>query len=207
LSYACENGHVDVVELLVDKGADHEHLSEGGRTPLMKACRGGHVDVIKFLLQKGADVNRQSASNDHTPLSLACSGGHITAVEVLLASGGNPFHKLKDSSTMIIEAARGGHTNVIKALLDFAPCKTSEGIIGGTKSQALGGKVTTKGVQKGQQLQQQQAVDSSKISKFGRKKVKSIYSRFIFHYCLKLRCESEPWKVCIEKESISVIND
>jgi ankyrin repeat domain-containing protein 17 len=159
LSYACENGHVEVVELLVEKGANHEHLSEGGRTPLMKACRGGHVEVIKFLLSKGADVNRTTASNDHTPLSLACAGGHIAAVEVLLAAGANPYHKLKDNSTMIIEAARGGHTNVIRALLDFAPVKGD----GKGHHQGPGGKVVTKGqAMKGQQ---QQAVDSSKTSK------------------------------------------
>jgi ankyrin repeat protein len=150
---------VEVVELLVEKGANHEHLSEGGRTPLMKACRGGHVEVIKFLLSKGADVNRTTASNDHTPLSLACAGGHIAAVEVLLAAGANPYHKLKDNSTMIIEAARGGHTNVIRALLDFAPVKGD----GKGHHQGPGGKVVTKGqAMKGQQ---QQAVDSSKTSK------------------------------------------
>ncbi|XP_035703978.1 ankyrin repeat domain-containing protein 17 isoform X5 [Folsomia candida] len=118
LSYASENGHVDVVQLLVENGANPEHLSEGGRTPLMKACRGGHVDVIKFLLTRGVDVNRQTASNDHTPLSLASAGGHLAAVEVLLTAGANPYHKLKDNSTMIIEAARGGHTSCIRAILD-----------------------------------------------------------------------------------------
>ena len=36
LTYACENGHTDVANLLLQFGAQLEHESEGGRTPLMK---------------------------------------------------------------------------------------------------------------------------------------------------------------------------
>lgn len=119
LTYACENGHTDVAEVLLYFGAELEHLSEGGRTPLMKACRAGHICTVKFLIQKGADVNRQTTNNDHTPLSLACAGGHQQVVELLLTHGADPFHKLKDNSTMLIEAAKGGHTGVVQLLLDY----------------------------------------------------------------------------------------
>jgi len=119
LTYACENGHTDVAEVLLYFGAELEHLSEGGRTPLMKACRAGHICTVKFLIQKGADVNRQTTNNDHTPLSLACAGGHQQVVELLLAHCADPFHKLKDNSTMLIEAAKGGHTGVVQLLLDY----------------------------------------------------------------------------------------
>jgi len=36
LTYACENGHTDVADLLLQYSAQLEHESEGGRTPLMK---------------------------------------------------------------------------------------------------------------------------------------------------------------------------
>lgn len=51
--------------------------------------------------------------------TLAAAGGHLAAVEVLLKAGANAYHKLKDNSTMVIEAARGGHTNCIRAILDY----------------------------------------------------------------------------------------
>lgn len=85
----------------------------------MKACRAGHLCTVQFLISKNADINRVTANNDHTPLSLACAGGHLAVVELLLAHSADPFHKLKDNSTMIIEAAKGGHTNVVKLLLDY----------------------------------------------------------------------------------------
>ncbi|XP_015120124.1 ankyrin repeat and KH domain-containing protein 1 isoform X6 [Diachasma alloeum] len=119
LTYACENGHTDVADLLLQFGADLEHESEGGRTPLMKACRAGHLCTVQFLISKLASLNRNTTNNDHTPLSLACAGGHVAVVELLLAQSADPFHKLKDNSTMLIEAAKGGHTNVVQLLLDY----------------------------------------------------------------------------------------
>lgn len=130
LTYACENGHTDVANLLLQYGADLEHESEGGRTPLMKACRAGHLCTVQFLLQKNANVNRQTTNNDHTPLSLACAGGHLAVVELLLSQSADPFHKLKDNSTMLIEAAKGGHTSVVQLLLDYPHSIMTHGTTG-----------------------------------------------------------------------------
>lgn len=40
-------------------------------------------------------------------------------VELLLRHGADPTHRLKDGSTMLIEAAKGGHTTVVNHLLDW----------------------------------------------------------------------------------------
>uniref|UniRef100_A0A3Q1FCP9 Ankyrin repeat and KH domain containing 1 n=1 Tax=Acanthochromis polyacanthus TaxID=80966 RepID=A0A3Q1FCP9_9TELE len=110
LTYACENGHTDVADVLLQAGANLEHESEGGRTPLMKAARAGHLCTVQFLISKGGLL---------TMVSLACAGGHLAVVELLLAHGADPTHRLKDGSTMLIEAAKGGHTNVVSYLLDY----------------------------------------------------------------------------------------
>lgn len=60
-----------------------------------------------------------TALGDHTPLSLACAGGHVDVVKFLLACDADPFRKLKDNSTMLIEAAKGGHAAVVLLLLDY----------------------------------------------------------------------------------------
>jgi ankyrin repeat protein len=51
---AAENGHFDVVRLLVEAGADVNHADSSGFTPLMGAARAGHSGMAKFLMERGA---------------------------------------------------------------------------------------------------------------------------------------------------------
>uniref|UniRef100_A0A2I3GMM0 Ankyrin repeat domain 17 n=1 Tax=Nomascus leucogenys TaxID=61853 RepID=A0A2I3GMM0_NOMLE len=124
LTLACCGGFLEVADFLIKAGAD---IELGCSTPLMEAAQEGHLELVKYLLAAGANVNRTTANNDHTVLSLACAGGHLAVVELLLAHGADPTHRLKvcnsnvcaDGSTMLIEAAKGGHTSVVCYLLDY----------------------------------------------------------------------------------------
>jgi uncharacterized protein len=58
LMLASQEGRVEVVRLLLEKGARVNVKEDGyGRTALILASRNGHTDVVKSLLEKGADVN------------------------------------------------------------------------------------------------------------------------------------------------------
>ena len=111
----------------------------------MKAARAGHLCTVQFLVSRGADVNRQTTNNDHTPLSLACAGGHLPVVEVLLQQGADPFHKLKDNSTMLIEAAKGGHTTVVQMLIDYPNSLVAPGVVEATGLPEIEGRVPPPG--------------------------------------------------------------
>jgi len=71
LHVAVRNGHVDVVRLLVDAGADVEAqmttASVSGLTPLHLAVQSGQMDVIDLLLAAGSNVNSGTlAANQST---------------------------------------------------------------------------------------------------------------------------------------------
>lgn len=56
LMFAAQYGHLDVVELLIAKGANvNQKDTFYSVTPLMAAMQDGHVAVMKLLIEKGAD--------------------------------------------------------------------------------------------------------------------------------------------------------
>ncbi|KAF5826529.1 hypothetical protein DUNSADRAFT_2821 [Dunaliella salina] len=50
-------GRLEVVKLLLDRGADMDMADEDGHTPLWQACYGGRLEVVKLLLDRGADMD------------------------------------------------------------------------------------------------------------------------------------------------------
>ncbi len=76
------SGHLEVVQLLLDKGADISVANAGGWTPLNSAANSGHLEVVQLLLDKGADYNAQSESYGNT-LHVASHKGHVKIAEML----------------------------------------------------------------------------------------------------------------------------
>uniref|UniRef100_A0A1X7ST33 Uncharacterized protein n=1 Tax=Amphimedon queenslandica TaxID=400682 RepID=A0A1X7ST33_AMPQE len=54
---AATEGHNQVVELLLTKGADPNFTSKYTGTPLTEAAKKGHHLVVELLLSKGANPN------------------------------------------------------------------------------------------------------------------------------------------------------
>ncbi|VDM51908.1 unnamed protein product [Angiostrongylus costaricensis] len=113
LTLACSNGHAQMVDVLVCRGANIEHRDKKGFTPLILAATGGHRDVVELLLNSGAQIEAQSERTKDTALSLACSGGRKEVVELLLSRGAN---KLGISPLML--AAMNGHKEATRVLLE-----------------------------------------------------------------------------------------
>ena len=51
INTASSNGHIEVVKLLLEKGADITIASDSGWTPLNSASDNGHLAVVKLLLE------------------------------------------------------------------------------------------------------------------------------------------------------------
>ena len=121
LHSACNNGHTDVVKLLIDVGMTVNDLTTKGFTPLFLACRIGHKDTVKFLLDlKGQTLNKYTPLEERwTVLHIACLNGHTEVVKLLIDVGMNVNDALKDGSTPLHLACQNGHHAVVKLLLDL----------------------------------------------------------------------------------------
>lgn len=63
LRWAAENGHGEIVQALLQKGADVNAKDAQGRTALMLAVERGHAAAVQVLLEHGADVNLKDVQN------------------------------------------------------------------------------------------------------------------------------------------------
>jgi hypothetical protein len=94
-------GDLDLVKLLLEKGANPNAISKLNNTPLHKAVKYGHTEVARHLLCSGADATL--AGND--------------LYKLLLENGANPNAVNESKATPLHDAAGNGHTEAARHLL------------------------------------------------------------------------------------------
>jgi ankyrin repeat protein len=93
LNWAAYNGHLAVVQALVERGATVDSNSNShGWTPLMNAANRGHTDVVKYLLSRGADARLASKDGYVMAIGYAVLGGHDDTAHVLRNSAAGAMH-------------------------------------------------------------------------------------------------------------------
>merc|ERR1712062_340302 len=95
---AAANGHKDIVQILLDNGANIDYQDNLGRTALMLAAGNGHKDIVQILLDNGANINQQNNYGE-TALTRAALNGKKDVVQFLLDRGANTRLKTKYGDT------------------------------------------------------------------------------------------------------------
>jgi ankyrin repeat protein len=87
LNWAAYSGHLDIVQLLLERGASIDSFdNDPGWSALMNASATGHVEVAEYLLSKGARIDLQS-NDKWTAIDFAAAHAQPEVVRMLLAHG------------------------------------------------------------------------------------------------------------------------
>jgi hypothetical protein len=106
IDYASQNGHLSVVKLLLESGAN---VHADDNDAIILASQNGHLDVVKLLLEYGSDVHEQN----NYAIQYASQNGHLYVVKLLLESGAD-IHA-NDNYAIRMES-KYGHLDVVKLL-------------------------------------------------------------------------------------------
>lgn len=122
LGAAARNGRNDVVQFLLDRGANTEVKGKFDTTPLLWTAREGHTETARLLLAKGADANARETFDGYTVLMHAIRGGHIEVVKLLLQNGAD-VHARSTYEPHVSALDMVGETGEMAALLKQAAAK------------------------------------------------------------------------------------
>ncbi|KAK4170814.1 ankyrin repeat-containing domain protein [Triangularia setosa] len=125
MSYACERGHVKVVQTLLEHeakptadGIYHAKEGESASKLLWPASWRGNEPMVRLLLERpGIDINSKNP-NGRTAISLAAQKGHHAIVKALLRRPEVDVNSQdKNEDAPIVWAAYYGHTEAVSALI------------------------------------------------------------------------------------------
>ena len=97
LYMACISGFGNVVDFLLESGANPNQYDIHYWTPLHRASLWSHILIIQSLLAKGADPNATD-EDGWSPLHLVAKWDHFEAAEYLIHGGANPNQVNNDGS-------------------------------------------------------------------------------------------------------------
>ncbi|TTN01723.1 E3 ubiquitin-protein ligase mib1 [Bagarius yarrelli] len=100
---ASQNGHVDVLKLLLKHNVDLEAEDKDGDRAVHHAAFGDEGSVIEVLHRGGADLNARNKRRQ-TPLHIAVNKGHLQVVKTLLDFGCHPSLQDSEGDTPLHDA-------------------------------------------------------------------------------------------------------
>lgn len=117
LMCAAESGHPEVVQALLQAGANPNHKDAVDYTALALSAENRQLTIVQALVAAGADVN-QRVTYGNTPLMLACEKGAVEIAEFLLAQGADITQTNRDRETPLMKAAAAGSAALVRLLIE-----------------------------------------------------------------------------------------
>ncbi len=127
LTAASDCNNIDVVSLLIDRGAQVglETKQDYFYFALLMAAGNGHFEVARLLIDRGAQVN-QANTKGETALIWAAANHRSEVARLLIDRGAQVNHEDKRGYTAFVWAADLGHLEVAHLLIDAMLKPTKE---------------------------------------------------------------------------------
>jgi ankyrin repeat protein len=121
LSKACEQKekNEEMVQILLDAGADPNKDVGRGKTPFLIAVISGNKSAVKSMLDKGLVDLKLAMDSDTPPLLAAATKGHFEICKILIEAGFDPNISSTDDNdyTPLHNAAGYGNGDTIRVLV------------------------------------------------------------------------------------------
>ena len=122
LHFAIENGHIDVVKLLIEEGKMNIELPGPERmTPLILAAKYGHEDIINYLIEQGAKTKKKDKFK-RTALAIAVKAGHSKITSILLRKGAETELADNSNNYPLHYACAYGWMDIVELLVKAGVC-------------------------------------------------------------------------------------
>ncbi|KAB5528560.1 hypothetical protein PHYPO_G00141630 [Pangasianodon hypophthalmus] len=108
-------GNIQIIDVLIRKGAEIQTLDKSGANAIYYAARHGHVETLKFLHEKKCPLDIQDKSGE-TALHVASRYGNMDVVQYLCSIHANPDLTDREQETPLHCAAWHGYSAVARAL-------------------------------------------------------------------------------------------
>ncbi|XP_018122170.1 provisional ortholog of ankyrin repeat domain 52 L homeolog isoform X1 [Xenopus laevis] len=129
LHMAALNGQLDVCNSLLNMKADVNATDIEGQTPLHLAAENDHSEVVKVFLKHKPELVTSANMEGSTCAHIAASKGSAAVIKELLKfnkTGVTTARNKTNDSTPLHLAAAGGHTDVVKVLLETGALASDE---------------------------------------------------------------------------------
>ena len=109
-------GHDQIVDALMQAGADVDQTTPSHGSPLLLACQNNNETIINLLLAAQADPNKAS-SHGYTPLFQASYNGNVRVARLLLEAKAEPNVTEHSGATPLFVASQNNHDEIVSLLL------------------------------------------------------------------------------------------
>ncbi|XP_030644286.1 transient receptor potential cation channel, subfamily N, member 1 [Chanos chanos] len=129
LHLAAMNGQLDVCSSLLNLRSDITVTDIHGQTPLHLAAENDHSEVVKLFLKQRPDLATLANVEGSTCTHIAAAKGSVAVIRELLKFNQGSIttlHNKANGSCPLHLAAAGGHTEVVKVLLEAGASAAEE---------------------------------------------------------------------------------